>query len=127
MRALEFLFEAGLANNELRKHGGKYIELLVKKIKDGESLETVPAAKDQLGDRVTIEPGEASKVAQAYFGQDDVPALDTVQLADNGDVVPVEQLHQIRQSMIDDCNNLFRFGINGWQIHHHQLIGCFQQ
>ena len=31
MRALEFLFEAGLANNELRKHGGKYIELLVKK------------------------------------------------------------------------------------------------
>ena len=76
MRALEFLFEAGLANNELRKHGGKYIGLLVKKIKDGESLETVPAAKDQLGDRVTIEPSEASKVAQAYFGQDDVPDLD---------------------------------------------------
>lgn len=45
---------------------------------------------------------------------------------ENSDVVPVEQLHQVRQVMIDDRHNLFRFGIDGWQIHHHQLIGCFQ-
>jgi hypothetical protein len=103
MRALEFLFEAGLANNELRKHGGKYIDLLVNKIKAGDSLETVPAAKDTLGDRVTIDPSEASKIAQAYFGQDEVPALDTVQLADNGDVVPVnpDQVRSLRLQTTD--------------------------
>ena len=103
MRALEFLFEAGLANNELRKHGGKYIDLLVNKIKAGDSLETVPAAKDTLGDRVTIDPSEATKIAQAYFGQDEVPALDTVQLADNGDVVPVnpDQVRSLRLQTTD--------------------------
>jgi hypothetical protein len=88
MKASQFLFEAGLQNSELRKHGGKYIAILIKKIENGEPLEVIPAQEEVLGKTVTIVPSEATKVAQAYYGLDSVPTTDTLKLADNGDLIP---------------------------------------
>ena len=36
MRADEFLVEAGLENSQLRKHSGKYLQVLINKIKAGD-------------------------------------------------------------------------------------------
>lgn len=88
MRASQILFEAGLQNSELRKHSGKYIAILIKKIENGEPLEVIPAMEETLGKTVTIVPSEATKVAQAYYGSDSVPTTDTLSLADNGDLIP---------------------------------------
>ncbi len=90
MRFLEILNEANLSNNELRKHAGKYLSVLIRKIKEGEPLEIVPDRQEKYGEKVIVNPEAADELIKAYFGRPgDLPSTDKMDLTDNGDIVPV--------------------------------------
>lgn len=90
MRFLEILNEANLQNNELRKHAGKYLSVLIRKIREGEPLEIVPNRQEKYGEKVIVQPDAADEILKAYFGTGgDIPSTDKMDLSANGDIVPV--------------------------------------
>ena len=68
MRFQEILNEASLSNSELRKHAGKYLSVLIRKIKEGEPLEIVPEKQEKYGEKVIVNPSAANDIVKAYFG-----------------------------------------------------------
>ena len=88
MRADEFLVEAGLENSQLRKHSGKYLQVLINKIKAGDPLEIVPDKQARFGDKVIVDASAADDLLMAYFGTKEFPDMDKMDLAANGDIIP---------------------------------------
>lgn len=91
MRATEFLFEADLAPSELRKHAGKYIKTLVRKIEDGEPIEIVPDKQPRYGETVILNKENVEFILKAWFGTAEFPDVDKMNLAPNGDVIPADK------------------------------------
>lgn len=92
MRFQEILNEASLSNSELRKHAGKYLSVLIRKIKEGEPLEIVPEKQEKYGEKVIVNPSAANDIIKAYFGVasgTNIPSTENMDLADNGDIIPV--------------------------------------
>ena len=67
MRADEFLVEAGLENSQLRKHSGKYLQVLINKIKAGDPLEIVPDKQARFGDKVIVDASAADDLLMVTF------------------------------------------------------------
>ena len=88
MRADEFLVEAGLENSQLRKHSGKYLQVLLNKIKAGDPLEIVPDKQARFGEKVIVDKKAADELMMAYFGTKEFPDADKMDLAPNGDIIP---------------------------------------
>ena len=88
MRADEFLVEAGLENSQLRKHSGKYLQVLLNKIKAGDPLEIVPDKQARFGEKVIVDKKAADELMMAYFGTKEIPDADQMDLAPNGDIIP---------------------------------------
>lgn len=91
MRATEFLTEADLAPSELRKHGGKYIKTLVRKIEDGEPLEIVPDKQSRYGETVILKKENIEAILKAWFGTTEFPDMEKMELAANSDVIPADK------------------------------------
>lgn len=90
MRAKQFITEANLAPAELRKHGGKYIKLLVRKIQDGEMIDIVPDKQDVYGPAVVLTQDSADKLIKAWFGTTEMPDMGDINLSPNNDVIPAD-------------------------------------
>ena len=90
MRAFEVITEANLAPSELRKHAGKYIKTLVRKIEDGEPIEIVPDKHPRFGETVILKKDNADKIIKAWFGSSDIPDVDKMNLSANGDIIPAD-------------------------------------
>lgn len=88
MRADEFLAEAGLENSQLRKHSGKYLQVLINKIKAGDPLEIIPDKQARFGEKVIVDASGADDLMMAYFGTKEFPDADKMDLAPNGDIIP---------------------------------------
>lgn len=96
MRFQEILNEASLQNNELRKHAGKYLNVLIRKIREGEPLEIVPNKQEKYGEKVIVDSNAADDILKAYFGKGgDIPSTETMDLAPNGDIVPVADPNKV--------------------------------
>jgi hypothetical protein len=95
MRAHEFLLEANLANNELRKHSGKYLQVLVRKIQDGNPIAIAPVLQQRYGEQVIIKKTGANALLQAYFGSNTMPDIDGMNLGPNGDLIPVSNPNKV--------------------------------
>lgn len=97
MRANEFIFlvEANLANNELRKHSGKYLQVLLRKIQDGKPIEIIPSKHKHYGEQVIIKKTGANALLKAYFGSTKFPELDDMDIGVNGDIKPVADPNKV--------------------------------
>ena len=63
-----FLAESNLAFGEIRKDYGKYVVAIINKIRGGKELIVDPSAKAEYGETVLIEPNEAERMQQVFFG-----------------------------------------------------------
>lgn len=90
MRALEILTEATLQPSELRKHAGKYLKTLIRKIQDGEPLEITPDKRSRFGDSVVLKASNANKLMNAWFGTTKWPDMEDMNLTPNNDIIPVD-------------------------------------
>ena len=96
MRGDEFLVEAGLENSQLRKHSGKYLATLIRKIRAGEPLEIVPDKQARYGEKVIVDASSADELLKAYFGKTEIPDTDKMDLAPNGDIKPVTDPNKVK-------------------------------
>jgi hypothetical protein len=87
MKINELLLEAGLSLGELRKHGGKYFDKLVDKIKAGETFEVEPSYARQFPDGVVIDPKVVDDLLAAFYPEGDKQQAET---DDTGKVVVVD-------------------------------------
>lgn len=89
MRSFEFIIEANLAPNELRKHAGKYLSVLLRKIESNEPIEIVPDQQARYGESVVLDKKSARDLLQAFFGTNKMPPQEEMNLSDNGDIIAV--------------------------------------
>lgn len=91
MRAFEILTEANLAPSELRKHAGKYLKTLIRKIEDQEKIEITPEKQPRYGETVLLKKDNIETILKAWFGKTEFPSVDTMDLSPNGDINPVDK------------------------------------
>jgi hypothetical protein len=101
MKASEFIFliEKGLSHGDLAKRYGEYLDQLITFINNGEEVELEGASWKKYGNFVTFEKEDAKKLAQVYYGQDEIPTDKTnVEVTDAGPdrIVPVGNYKTLR-------------------------------
>ena len=90
------LNEASLVNSELRKHAGKYLKILLRKIEDGELIELTPAGQEKHGTKeVVLNKKAANNLLKAYFGTPKMPEMDDMNLAANNDLIPEQDPNKV--------------------------------
>ncbi len=65
------LIEAGLNLVELVKHGGRYFDELIRKIRSGEPIAIEPEYTNKYGKEVVIDPSEAKRLMLAFYPDGD--------------------------------------------------------
>jgi hypothetical protein len=90
MRATEILTEAGLAPAAMRRHSGKYLKKFISKIMQNQPLEVVPDKQARYGETVVLKKSSAKKLLQAWFGQNEFPEDDQLNITANGDLIPAD-------------------------------------
>lgn len=91
MKAAEFLFEASLTASQMRKHAGKYLKTLIRKIEDGEPVEIVPDRRDEFGDNVILKKSNIKRLLQAWFGTTSWPDTDDMDLDITNQIRPADK------------------------------------
>ena len=61
---LKLLTEAAITTST-NKYGGKYLEILIHKIENGEPVELIPELHDSMGKEVKFTPNNVEKITQA--------------------------------------------------------------
>ena len=81
------LIEAGLNLVELVKHGGRYFDELIRKIRAGEPISVEPEFTKKYGKQVIIDPDEAKRLMLAFYPDGD---KDKMVLGTNNNVNAVD-------------------------------------
>lgn len=87
MKINEILLEAGLSLGQLKKHGGKYFDKLIDKIKAGETFEVEPSYAGRFPDGVVIDPKVVDELLAAFYPDGNKQESET---DDTGSVVVVD-------------------------------------
>ena len=77
MRAREIFLEAGLELSELRKHGGKYFNILIDKISKGDTFDVEASLSGKFPDGVKIDPIVIPKLLAAFYPDGDKDNAET--------------------------------------------------
>ena len=87
---LKLLTEAAITTST-NKYGGKYLEILIHKIENGEPVELIPELHDTLGKEVKFTPNNVEKITQAWFGLPFFPPISDMNLDANGLIIPADK------------------------------------
>jgi hypothetical protein len=107
MRFKEFITEAGLSGAELVKHQGIYLQNLIKKIENGSALPVVGKYQSKFGPEVNLDTDAILILKKAFYPNGDP---DQVQLSVSGNIVPVEDLRNLKLPMLSDDNYFVPLG-----------------
>lgn len=101
-----FLTEAGLSNVDLKKHRGQYLDVLINAIASGGLIELEGDARSKYGSTVKIEPSDAKKLSQLFYGTDTPPEdKSDVNADDNGNLIPANKLPRSISLTINGTDN----------------------
>lgn len=87
---LDFITEAAITTST-NKYGGKYLEILIHKIENGEAIELIPDVHDTIGTDVVLTKDNVAKINQAWFGRPEFPAISDMNLDVEGLIVPADK------------------------------------
>jgi len=87
---LDQLAEAAITTSA-RKEGGKYLQVLQRKIANGEPVELIPKLHNSIGKEVVFTKDNIEKINLAWFGQPEFPDLANMNLDANGLIIPATQ------------------------------------
>lgn len=87
---LDFITEAPITTST-NKYGGKYLEILIHKIENGEPVELIPELHDTIGKEVVLTKDNIDKINTAWFGRPEFPTVADMNLDPNGLIIPANK------------------------------------
>jgi hypothetical protein len=87
------LTESGLPKSYLQKYRGKYLDMLINMIATGKDVELEGDSKSRYGKTVKIDPSEAKRLAQMFYGKDSpIEDKSETNADDRGFLIPAQSL-----------------------------------